>query len=61
VISAKEVRVMLDTGRDQEREWRDRPPLEVDLSDYDALLDKGEEEERWVDAVENSFLMEVKV
>ena len=43
VISAAEVRGMLDTWRDMRREWRERPPLEVDLADYDALLDGGEE------------------
>jgi hypothetical protein len=60
VISAKEVRGMLDTWRDLEREWRERPPLEVSLSDYDALLDGGEENEEWVDALETSVLAEVK-
>ena len=60
VISAKEVRGMLDTWRDLEREWRERPPLEVDLSDYDALLDDGEEDDGWVDAVETSVLEEVE-
>jgi transposase len=39
VVSAKDAREMLDTWRELEREWRDRPPLEVCLSDYDALLD----------------------
>lgn len=38
VISVKEIRSMLDTWRDLEREWRERPPLEVRLEDYDALL-----------------------
>jgi len=42
VITASEVRGMLDTWRDQKREWRERGPLEVCLSDYDALLDGGE-------------------
>jgi transposase len=42
VISAAEVRGMLDTWRDQKREWREREPLKVCLSDYDALLDGGE-------------------
>lgn len=45
VISAKDVRDVLDAWRELEREWRERPPLEVDLSDYDALLDGGEENE----------------
>jgi transposase len=43
-VSAKEVKGMLDTWRDLEREWRERPPLEVCLTDYDALLDGGEDE-----------------
>lgn len=43
VVSAEEVRGMLDTWRDLEREWRERPPLPVSLSVYDALLDGGEE------------------
>lgn len=60
VISAKEVRGMLDTWRDLEREWRERPPLEVSLSDYDSLLDGGEENEEWVDAVETLVLAEVE-
>ena len=42
VITAAEVRDMLDTWKDQQREWRERAPLEVCLSDYDALLDGGE-------------------
>jgi len=37
-ISAKEVRAMLDTWRELKSEWRSRPPLEVDLTDYDHLL-----------------------
>jgi len=44
VISAKEVRGMLETWQDLEREWRERPPLEVRLEDYDALLDGGGED-----------------
>jgi transposase len=46
VITANEVRIMLDTWRDLQRQWRDRAPLTVCLTDYDALLDGGEEEER---------------
>lgn len=42
VISAAEVRGMLDTWQDQKREWREREPLKICLSDYDALLDGGE-------------------
>ena len=45
VISATEVRGMLDTWRDLEQEWRARPPLKVCLTDYDSLLDSEEEEE----------------
>lgn len=37
-VSAPEVRAMLATWREQQQEWRDRPPLEVCLEDYDALL-----------------------
>jgi len=59
-ISAKEVRGMLDTWRELEREWRERPPLDVSLSDYDALLDGGEENDGWADAVETSQLAEVE-
>jgi hypothetical protein len=33
--------------------------LKVDLSDYDALLDGGEEDDEWVEAVETSILAEV--
>lgn len=44
VISATEVKGMLETWQDLEREWRERPPLEVRLEDYDALLDSGEED-----------------
>ena len=60
VVSAKEVRGVLDTWRDLEREWRERPPLEVSLSDYDALLDGGEENDEWLDGVETSILAEVE-
>ena len=52
VITAPEVLAMLDTWRDQQREWRQRPPLEVCLKDYDALLDGGEENERVLEEVE---------
>jgi hypothetical protein len=43
VINAAEVRAMLDTWNDMRREWRQRPPLEVDLTIYDALLDDGDD------------------
>lgn len=45
VISAKEVLAMIDTWRDLQHQWRERPPLEVCLKDYDALLDGWEEEQ----------------
>ena len=51
---------MLDTWRDLEREWRERPPLEVCLSDYDTLLDGGDEEEDGEEAVEASQWQEVE-
>lgn len=38
-LSAGAVLGMLDTWRDLQRQWRERPPLEVRLEDYDALLD----------------------
>ena len=44
VISAKEVLAMIDTWRDQQRQFRQRPPLVVCLKDYDALLDGGDED-----------------
>lgn len=44
VVSATEVKGMLETWQELEREWRERPPLEVRLEDYDALLDSGEED-----------------
>jgi len=45
VISAAEVRDMLGDWNDQRREWKERVPLKVCLSDYDALLGGGEHEE----------------
>ncbi len=62
VISAENVMGHLDAWRDQEREWRERNPLEADLSQYDALLDGGEENTEWTDAVdaaETSIFTEV--
>ena len=38
VVSAVEVRALLATWREQQEEWRARPPLKVCLEDYDALL-----------------------
>lgn len=46
VISAAEVRNVLDAWRDQQREWRQRPPLEVNFAAYDALLESGEAEQQ---------------
>jgi transposase len=43
VVSAAEARAMLDTWRDQQREWRQRAPLVVDLAGYDALLDGADD------------------
>jgi transposase len=45
VLSAAEARAVLDTWREQESQWRQRPPLEVDLAAYDALLDGIDEGE----------------
>jgi transposase len=45
VVSAKDAREVLDTWRELEREWRERPPLEVCLEEYDALLDGWDEDE----------------
>ena len=44
VISAKEVLGMIDTWRDLQRQWRERPPLTVCLKAYDALLDNCDED-----------------
>lgn len=60
VISVKEIKIMLDTWRDLEREWRERPPLEVRLEDYDTLLD-GWEESAGEPRVETSCPEEVAV
>jgi transposase len=60
VISAKDVQEVLNTWQDLKREWRERHPLEVDLSDYDALLVGGEEDDGWVDAAQTSILAEVE-
>jgi hypothetical protein len=43
VISAGEVKAMLETYRDEALRWRQAPPPEVTLEQYDALL--GSEEE----------------
>jgi hypothetical protein len=51
VVSAKDAREVLAAWRDQEREWRERPPLPVSLSVYDALLDGGEENEWMLEEV----------
>jgi hypothetical protein len=44
VISAKEVLGMIHTWRDLQQQWRERPPLEVCLKAYDALLDGCDED-----------------
>ncbi len=44
VISAKEVLAMIDTWRDLQRQFRERPPLVVCLKDYDELLDGWDED-----------------
>jgi transposase len=44
VISAKEVLAMIDTWRDLQQQWRERPPLVVCLKDYDTLLDGWQED-----------------
>lgn len=51
-ITAAAVRELLATWRDLEREWRERPPLEVSLRDYDALLDGWEEDSPEADSPE---------
>jgi hypothetical protein len=45
VISAGEVKAMLETWRDEELRWRQAPPPEVTLEQYDALLGQDTEEE----------------
>jgi len=44
VITAAEVRAVLDTWREIEHEWRGHPGLEVRLEDYDALLEGTQED-----------------
>jgi hypothetical protein len=44
VVTAAEVRAVLDTWREVQREWRGRPGLEVRLEDYDALLEGTQED-----------------
>jgi transposase len=58
-ISAKNVQEFLDTWREHEREWRERPPLQVSLSDYDALLGNEADDEA-DDEAENDGFEEVK-
>jgi transposase len=38
-VSADQVKEMLETWRDLQREWRERPAMAVDLRSYDDLLD----------------------
>ncbi|YCM42762.1 IS21 family transposase [Verrucomicrobiaceae bacterium 227] len=40
-VSAAAVGELLETWQDLEREWRERPPMEVDLGSYDELLESG--------------------
>jgi len=54
VISAVEVRGLLETWRDVQQQWRDRPPLTVCLADYDALLEGMEEDEEAGEALTES-------
>jgi transposase len=42
MVNASEVRAMLATWRDMEEEWRQRAPLDVSLTVYDALLESSE-------------------
>ena len=42
-VDAEEVRLMLRTWDDMREQWRNRPPMEVRLEDYDALLRVAEE------------------
>ncbi len=51
-VSADRVREMLETWRDLQREWRERPAMAVDLRSYDDLLDGGEPDRG--DVAENS-------
>lgn len=60
VLSAAEVRGMLDTWRDMQREWRARPPLAVNLADYDALLE-GEAEDESDDLTEDNLTETLEV
>jgi transposase len=59
VISAAHVREILNAWQDLEREFREREPLKVCLSDYDALLADVEENDEWLDDVETTMLEEV--
>ena len=45
VISAEEVKAMLEAWRDEELRWRQAPPPEVTLEQYDALLGQDVEDE----------------
>jgi hypothetical protein len=42
-VGAAQVREMLDTWNELRSEWRQRPPLEISLADYDALLQEQAE------------------
>ena len=41
MISVTTVRELLEAWQDLERDFRERPPLEVDLGSYDAFLESG--------------------
>ena len=51
VVNAAEARAVLDTWRDMQREWRQRPPLEADLAAYDALLDGFDDDKEAYDGI----------
>lgn len=51
VVSAKDAWEVLEAWRDQEREFRERPPLLVCLSDYDGLLDGWDENDVMLEEV----------
>jgi len=44
-VSAEAVREVLDAWIEEQRAWRDRPPMEVRLEDYDRLIESNEERE----------------
>lgn len=52
-VSANEVRKVLETWQDLQREWRERPAMEVDLGSYDDLLNGGELDEAGLAGITN--------